>query len=786
MATGQTFWNILGKQVVGASLRRDYLQTHLRRSAAAFMEALMAPGSVIGEQWDVSVAADELTLADPRQAVVDDGSELRLLDSDGASYYTSVPFANAGGVDYFVGAHYAEIPDHVSQLAEPDVSGETAPYRFDRYTEVIGLSGNPSAVADLGGGLGLRFTLTTLAGPAWAAGKTRKATIWLTNPETGSAEAFATVDIDSDGAALTADVSHYFGQTSPSLTAGDYTAVLRGPVVTTTDISADDSYALLAVVNTGVADHSGQSVIFNGLQWTATARVAQAFLSGLQNGPLGYEDHDRSGMGCYFGDGANQAWNDITLTIPAPGIVKADFGADPFSLVDNAYVWVGTPGAQAFATEADPSVVWTDYQYTPVAPGTFTVCIQLVDALNEAAPLYRAGLTTHIGNEGSALAAGLLPLVEYDWDGAAITAQAPSILEDWRGDRVAETVGGSSLYLSTRGHDGIAVVEGDSYYGRGAIYEYLTAKGEAKASALIGFLRRYFESGGLGHHEIRICAQANAFAHSAGGGTSVLTLGGTGDLSMVGRNVGGVRRVSVMDRANVLTLEMARHEDAGGSQYDQIPAASGKRARSLVGDLHYLGANGKIESRVCPLFAFEGGRFWDGGAAAHRLGPWFYGSNSQGAALAFSPVGPWLWVDIDNYDTTEVTQHLYVPIPFRQRDYLWDGSIYLTCDVSTTEPLASLTWRVIRVNPANGAVTEWVVNKAAAGSGSAGVVQFAGDGKPGADHPASGAADWDAVTHQFALDTSYNYYFDFLPATGGALVDWTVRRCVVDFGRREV
>jgi len=278
--------------------------------------------------------------------------------------------------------------------------------------------------------------------------------------------------------------------------------------------------ALAALQNfDGISYAKGSSI----LKQLAARLGDEVFLAGVREGPWNPREGNQKAVGQFFGGWDGEQWNDVGTVVGAPGAhgelsvvvgqVKANFGADPFTLIDNAFAWLGVQGAQVLCTEADAGTSWVNYLYTPPGAGTYTVCLTSVDATNEATPRYRAALSTYAGNEAACATAGFLPLVEYAWNGAAITAQTPVLLKRYRGVQSHRMLGGEDLYLTGSATDGGALIVGSDNDSKGAILDYLLEDWDAVGVSKIAFERLYRLVGGQGVHVLKIAAQIGVSAN---------------------------------------------------------------------------------------------------------------------------------------------------------------------------------------------------------------------------------------------------------------------------------
>jgi hypothetical protein len=800
MATGSVVWKPEDNQVVGKEHRDTYFVQHVRSVTGEVLYSFYEDPCVLKSSWPVSYVATQLDvdLTARRAAVVKEPltEARRLLTAIAGAEEgcEDVHFLDTPAVTYYASVSYGYIPHRARALAEPDVGSISAPAHYDLWEERIGISGAPDAVDDTVPGQ-LTLRIDTVAGTIWAnPAKTRQVVVWLDDPATTGAEAVVvtTCAPDAGPTGIYVTIPHTMGQgTSPSTTVGDYNVFVIGPYVSTVDPSADATKVLLCSVNTGVVDITGQNVQQTPEQFDDAQHDLQALWKGYRHGPAG-DSVARGGMGCFFGEPDDQAWNDITPTVAAPEVV-ANFVADPFGLVANAFAWIGTPDAQVFCQEALSGTPWANYRYTPPGAATYTICLIVSDGTDEDPPINRATLDTHVGHSASCIAAGKLPLITYIWNGAAFTGSPVTYrLEDMRGERLLKTIGGDHMFMAKAGQDGVYAMEASGNDLKGEIRDHLLLDGAAPVSATIAFLRRFIAQGGQNHHELRVCAQNNAAGHTSGAGTSIITLGGNNDLALVGRKVGTALRFAVATFADVLAGELIRLEDRGGAQVDEIPAGSGLRALLQVGDVKYLGANGKLGWRNIPIVNPIDGRSYDNQGSpdvGHVFGPWVYGDAvASGANPGNTNAGPWVWLDNlnfgsgvgaegQNYGITAIGLMCDFELTQYDLDHVYDLAGYATVNVSFSTSSFELTMKLIRRAVATGTVEELARLKTGAanrwfddGVNNIGWRSLMSHGETGTDHPDAGGAGqaWSGDPHAFAVQlecdpsgTIYRYFLRF-------------------------
>jgi hypothetical protein len=233
---------------------------------------LWGVGGVLATKAVLTVDApnDLFSLAVSRDGWTGMGYRLEL-DTTEASW-TDVPFADSGATVYHVAARWNEYP------AGPCAGIDGGPL-FCQQVQGMGEQDAPDSVTDTGSAL--EFTIDGLVSPVWTVADTRPVTIWLVAQETSSAEAVWTGTCALSGGAIKATVPHYFGQSSPSTTAGDYLVQVHGPTVGTVDTSADADYLYLGTITSGVFDNSNQNLLEPVGSWIAAYNVEHDGATGV-------------------------------------------------------------------------------------------------------------------------------------------------------------------------------------------------------------------------------------------------------------------------------------------------------------------------------------------------------------------------------------------------------------------------------------------------------------------------------------------------------------------------
>lgn len=826
MTTNQTFWQPEDRQVRGVTHFREWLRDHVRDVTGDVLRAFYPLSGILEEQWPVSYAAGLLTVdhTATRLAIVQDSTgRCRLLaptPAAGVDWWTllagwagfdKVYFPDVAATPYYLGMKYGTMPVRARQLAEPDVSGGSAVFKYDAYQERIGQGASPSAKDTSVPG---QITLTvpaSVAGPTWVGVGTRPCIVYLDNPVTASSEAIYSGLCGVSGGAVKITVPHLLGQTqaqADASVAADYTVFVPGPLVTLVDPSADSTVVYLGVCNTGVLDLTGQNIVLKASGLTDALRYLQALQTGIREGVWNPREGNQKAVGQFFGGTNAEQWNNCGTVVGAPGPgsdlsvvgpeVKVNFlGGNPFALVDNAFVQVGVAGSQVLCTEADAAVNWADYRYTPPGAATYCICLTSVDATNEVTPRYRATLSTYAGTAAAAATAGYLPLIQYAWNGAAITSQTPVRLSEYRGVNSHRMLGGQDIGLAGSSTDGEFYLQGTDNDSKGAVKEYILADWETVSATKVAFERLYRLVAGQGLHVLKIAAQANAAAHATDAGASMLQLGGLSDLGLVGRKtdpgdgLGARRRIGFSEAGSPVAGVAGEHcyvDELGGNGYDQCPTGSGNKSRLKVGDLHLIGT-GKVDWRMIPLGNVGDGWRYRLAGPANVLGPWCYGALDIPGAAALTDPGNWWWVNhADECALVDCEKPLYIELPFRGYDYLWD--LCLTGSNGNDAGDAVLTWELVRLAD-DGTETQWIVSIGGANNDwlTADIAEqrFASAaGKPGAAHPNVGAPLWVPATHAFALGMDYRYFVKVTPTvpTTWNKISFRAARCA--FLRKEI
>jgi len=776
MTTRDAVWQPNDLQPTGIEHWREWLRDHLRGSVGDISRSFYSQPCVLSALWPVTYGASLInvdTTATRRALVEDADGKVRLIGPvaaagagewfdtlAGSAGFGSIPFADVGATNYYVSLRYEFIPVRALALTEPAVSGAVPGVAFDVYQERIGNQGDPDSVVDNLDGT-MRLVINGLVGSLWAGAPTRQVVCWKRDPVTAGVEAVVLTTCTEVGGNIVVDLAHTFGQgLTPSPIAADYGVCVLGPYVSTVDPTGDSRHVLLGVVNTGVVDTSVQTVQSTPEELDGRIDTVEAWRNGHVEGPS-------AKPGAYLGDNGSMAWNNITLNVVAGPEVQAIFPSDPLATALRFF------NAKGYVLErlASAGVPWADYRYAPPGAGTYTICIDAVDETDSATPRMTATLTTYAGLYSAALAAGYLPLIEYAWNGAAIVG-APTIipLRNLRGDRGLDTFGGDRMYLAPNIGDGSVALSGttgpdskgtlrlhalnlfdDDSNANTIAWEWIAETRDA----LPGFIAK-------------VAAQANAAAQTTDTEYAGVQFGGDSDLMLVGRTVGGVRQLAGSYASNPATKEiMVLAEDGGGAQ-DQIPALSLKYPIMKAGDFGYLGANGKLDSRAIPLGNVgDGWRTYDNGTAAMYLGPWVYGTLATGGVQpSTSDPGNWWWLWTPFGGMPDPSQSLYIQLPHRYDDYLWDIDILGSNGNDGGD--AVLTWSVVRVDDA-GTETEWIVSKGGAGNDwlTNDIAEWrnpTSHGQQGADYPGGTGAAWVPATHTFEMELGYRWFLKVTPS----------------------
>lgn len=147
--------------------------------------------------------------------------------TDPEGVFEACPYPRAVDETYRICAGFARYPIELVPAG--------GAVRVKRWRDAIGFATSPDSVVAGGGGLVLTLTDNgfwgqSTGGGAWPAHGTigRRVCVWKTNPVTFGAEAVFFGTALSDGTDVTVEIDHTFGQSSPSLEAGDYSVVILG------------------------------------------------------------------------------------------------------------------------------------------------------------------------------------------------------------------------------------------------------------------------------------------------------------------------------------------------------------------------------------------------------------------------------------------------------------------------------------------------------------------------------------------------------------------------------
>lgn len=273
MATGDT-WLLLAPTSI---LALSDLTTGLRDSVLGELGAIRADvygsaGTFGGTKAAFTYSAPTVSLTSTARGVTGDGD---VIDATaGADGWTSIPFANSGGVPYQLGARRNWIP---SAVTANTIDGLPA---YSQVTEGVGEQGAPSAVVDTG--TGLRFTITSLAKTVWTGAETRPVKVWKASP---ASAVLATAVVDGvaeyDGAGgIRVTITGYLGQTTPSLTAADYRVQVLGVTIATSGISGVSAYWFMGSITTGVFTNAAATAFIPWGDWLSKFAVEHSTSTG--------------------------------------------------------------------------------------------------------------------------------------------------------------------------------------------------------------------------------------------------------------------------------------------------------------------------------------------------------------------------------------------------------------------------------------------------------------------------------------------------------------------------
>lgn len=240
MSTGDTYMSIVTGRLCSAHDLRDRVLGYLRDRSGDLAARVYDSDGVFSALTISSPGNDQITISGSGPATDGLGNFLDPSQCvDGAdNFMAGVGFQNTNAVTYHVALRYATIPSGAQQNSEghPEYVGTT---------EFIGESGDPSTVVDNGNGT-ITLTISGLFGGLQ--GTPRKAYVWLKIPRSSTSQHKELCTVVWDGANSKITTSHSLGQTTISTNAADYTVLVPGPTIRTTDLSAEAGYAYVGTV----------------------------------------------------------------------------------------------------------------------------------------------------------------------------------------------------------------------------------------------------------------------------------------------------------------------------------------------------------------------------------------------------------------------------------------------------------------------------------------------------------------------------------------------------------
>jgi len=248
------------KKIFGLTEIRDWFLGYLDKLVRDFTAHVWGiPGFFAVTDIDISVI-DEVSLTVAPHAADGSGNLIEATDPDD---YESLPFENTLGTTYHVGVSRA------LRAYGIETNPRTGEVEYRAVEEVIGKSGTPDSVTDLGGTIEMVVDSVCDTGVSQAG---RTVLIYLASPVSGLlSEAFEECLVVWSGGVNKIVTTGTFGQSSVSTTPADYVVILKGCLLTTRDLRLDSSVAYVgSVVGAGAGnppaskDISEQRVFFDG------------------------------------------------------------------------------------------------------------------------------------------------------------------------------------------------------------------------------------------------------------------------------------------------------------------------------------------------------------------------------------------------------------------------------------------------------------------------------------------------------------------------------------------
>ena len=272
-STGKQIANPFAQRLLDLAVIRDGFFTPTGEQLGEQATDVWGGGGVHTSAVAITQAGALLTLAADRVAYTGQGDRL-LLDPAGRGF-TDVPYANNGATTYYLAARYAYKPTG-------GILGFEGTPGFASWEEAIGLTLTPDSVVNLGSTLQFVLSSALPARMRWSGtGDDRPVTVWKVTPASGGAEAVAQGTLVTDGAgAYTVTIGHFFGQSVPSTTAGDYRVLVEGLEIGTSALATDAAVVYLGTMLAGVHTSSTQRIINAVGDWIAAYNVEHDVTTG--------------------------------------------------------------------------------------------------------------------------------------------------------------------------------------------------------------------------------------------------------------------------------------------------------------------------------------------------------------------------------------------------------------------------------------------------------------------------------------------------------------------------
>jgi hypothetical protein len=434
MYTGKIFSLFPTRVVTGATDLSTHLVGYFQDGCANAIRRMFGDNGVFETQQTASYLVgppDRISLAVGERHYNIDGSLAKTVagSMEGCS---SMAFHHNGAALYYIGLRHNWHPSNLPGSDWGVRQGKSGAnvYSYTKYRDSIGEAGVPNGVSP--DGAGLKVVLNTLCKSVWLDGGQRTVVLWLADPVTDGAEAIweGVAEYDVVSGSIMAKVPHCFGQTTPSIVAADYYALVKGATITTVNITADTDYCFIGTFDcaTDTFDYTGQNVITPaGVNSFDLWQLAQDLYpldvpapsldhDGVANMAVSLGNLQRIdqyklnaifGIADFFGgnfrgfgraagivldtDRAGYvAFNPILGISEAAGTVTVALAKNT---IDNHEVILtqGTPCTHKTATD------WTNYQYVPAADGYYCVYFYAAAVSHaEATAGWSCGISTAI------------------------------------------------------------------------------------------------------------------------------------------------------------------------------------------------------------------------------------------------------------------------------------------------------------------------------------------------------------------------------------------------------